>query len=973
MNPSERLGRLLIPGLLGGLLLCLGWLMFISLRDPTVPFLGANGQADWILFPKPPEASIQKVVPIAAEFHHSFTLKAAPTNATLSWRWFSHGTLSINGQPLPTTLASNVNWKVASELEVSRFLRAGSNFISASVANPTGPPALWLELTSAERTVATGTNWQASLAGATFIPAIRASDTPAIKPGNPLYGREHVGASLKHKWWLLALLIGLGAVLSACFPVAKLDSLSTSTSRVSRHFYWGLPALLGLAWIALFCNNLPQLAQLFGFDRDGHLQYIDYILQHGDLPLADAGWQMYQPPFFYIISSLLLAPFGWAASADSSLLLLRGFAGLTGLAHVVLIFFCLRELFPAKKSAQFFGTALAAFLPANLYLSHHVTNENLSALLVTAAFWCLLRLGRAGASPVRWSALAGGALGLAMLTKFSALLVIPVLVGALFWKVTFGTSTAPPPSSGAAFRMGMRCCLTFLGVFLLVCGWHYARVWVHFGNPLIGNWDPRLTFAWWQDPGFRSAPWFSRFGESWHLPLFSSLSSMADGLYSTLWTDGLCSGSTRMDFRPQWNYELLNGGLLLGGVWSLLVLVGFARIVGQNSRRLQAEGVVWIGVAVAFAFGLTYMALRVPSYGQVKFFYALPALLPFCVFATAGWDWLAQRGAAWRFVLNTLLASWVLIVFLGFWIRPGQAFTHSVRGIGLADDGRFAEAAESFHKSLAFEPTASATAGLASALDNLGRRDEARKLLEDAVRQGAGQPETLIQLGTLLALQGHYGEAVNTLRRALEAQPDHPLIAQKLTVCLNRSGRHAEAVQAARDGLRVTPYNSELHYWLATSALAVEDFGMAVPHLRWAAQLRQNNPATWVELAQVLSRTGQQSSAVVAYEEALRWKPEAPEILNNVAWLLAAGADRQARDGAKAVAYAERACELTGQQEPVLLGTLAAAYAQAGNFPQAVAFGERAAELATTAGQLEVAAKNREYLQLYYRKGLALP
>ena len=82
---------------------------------------------------------------------------------------------------------------------------------------------------------------------------------------------------------------------------------------------WGWLSLPGL----LLANKLPQLAGPFGFDRDGHLEYIDYILQHKALPLADDGWQMYQPPLFYLLSTLILRPFGWSASVDAAVLALR--------------------------------------------------------------------------------------------------------------------------------------------------------------------------------------------------------------------------------------------------------------------------------------------------------------------------------------------------------------------------------------------------------------------------------------------------------------------------------------------------------------------------------------------------------------------------------------------------------------------------------------------------------------------------
>jgi hypothetical protein len=159
-----------------------------------------------------------------------------------------------------------------------------------------------------------------------------------------------------------------------------------------------------------------------------------------------------------------------------------------------------------------------------------------------------------------------------MLSKFSALLAIPPICAALLWK-TYGA--AADQKSGVAGHMSeitTRWWSAGKGVALVtvacavVCGWHYARVWAHFGNPLIGNWDPRLPFAWWQEPGYRMRSWYFRFGEAFSCPLFSNLTSFGDGLYSTLWGDGLCSGSARMTFRPQWNYDLMNAGYLLAVV-----------------------------------------------------------------------------------------------------------------------------------------------------------------------------------------------------------------------------------------------------------------------------------------------------------------------------------------------------------------------------------------------------------------------
>ena len=87
--------------------------------------------------------------------------------------------------------------------------------------------------------------------------------------------------------------------------------------------------------------------------------------------------------------------------------------------------------------------------------------------------------------------------------------------------------------------------------------------------------------------------------------------------------------------------------------------------------------------------------------------------------------------------------------------------------------------------------------------------------------------------------------------------------------------------------------------------------------------------------------------------------------LNNLAWILATSPDDGLRNGTEAVRLAERACELTHYDEPLFIGTLAAAYAESGRFPEAVTTAEKAEQLATTAGLTDVAAKNRQLLELY--------
>ncbi len=105
--------------------------------------------------------------------------------------------------------------------------------------------------------------------------------------------------------------------------------------------------------------------------------------------------------------------------------------------------------------------------------------------------------------------------------------------------------------------------------------------------------------------------------------------------------------------------------------------------------------------------------------------------------------------------------------------------------------------------------------------------------------------------------------------------------------------------------------------------------------------------------------------AIVLYHQALSIDPQKIGALNNLAWLLAADSEADARNGAEAVRPAEQAAQLTGYNDPTIMGTLGAAYAEAAQFLEAVAAGQKAETLAMAAGDKELVEKNHQMVELY--------
>jgi hypothetical protein len=86
---------------------------------------------------------------------------------------------------------------------------------------------------------------------------------------------------------------------------------------------------------------------------------------------------------------------------------------------------------------------------------------------------------------------------------------------------------------------------------------------------------------------------------------------------------------------------------------------------------------------------------------------------------------------------------------------------------------------------------------------------------------------------------------------------------------------------------------------------------------------------------------------------------------NNSAWSLATNPDASKRNGILAVKMGEDACENTKYHVTLFVGTLAAAYAEAGRFDRAISTAQIACQLAEKNGETNLLQSNKELLELY--------
>ena len=427
-------------------------------------------------------------------------------------------------------------------------------------------------------------------------------------------------------------------------------------------------------------------------------------------------------------------------------------------------------------------------------------------------------------------------------------------------------------------------------------------------------------------------------------------------------------------------YPYSSAGLPELAAESLVVLAGLSVLAFINLRKRPWLAVGW----------LWYLGTLVPVIGIVQV--GLQAMadrytyIPLIgIFIGITWG-VADLATAWPRRKIALAAAALVVVgacggLASFQVRQWKnsetlfrhalavttdnMIAHNQLGIALAAQGKNDEAAIHYAEAVRIQPHYLLALGnLGLSLVRQGKLEEGMGYCRTALALNPRFAKVHFNLGLALAIEGKFKEAASEFEAACQLDPGSVNFRIALAEALAKVGKTNEATGYFQEALKLQPHYAQTHWRYGMLLASTGNLKEALNHLREAIRLQPTVPIC-LDLASVLIRAGQSDAAVTQCREALRLQPDSPQALTGLAWILAVDPSDRVRNGPEAVTLAERACQLTQFQEPSFLGTLAAAYAEAGRFEDAIRTAGKARDLARAAGNQKLVEKNQQLLEMY--------
>nr|NJM04561.1 tetratricopeptide repeat protein [Desulfobacula sp.] len=270
---------------------------------------------------------------------------------------------------------------------------------------------------------------------------------------------------------------------------------------------------------------------------------------------------------------------------------------------------------------------------------------------------------------------------------------------------------------------------------------------------------------------------------------------------------------------------------------------------------------------------------------------------------------------------------------------PGNAKAYNNRGAVRYIQGRYDDAVKDYTRALDLSPdSASFYINRAAARFKTGDYDKTLADYDRALQLDPASADAFNNRGMARYFTGDYDRAVADHTRAIELNPDTPEFYNNRGAAWFRKERPERAIMDYSLALGLNPKSANALRNRGIAWFQKEFYDRAIADYTRALEMDSTSAELYVSRGLAFYQTGDYGKAVNDFVDAVTLEPENPGALNQLAWMLSVCPDSRYRNGAKALEMAQKAETLS--PGPNTLDTLAAAFAESGDYQKAAEFQE---------------------------------
>src|SRR5271157_1252305 len=241
--------------------------------------------------------------------------------------------------------------------------------------------------------------------------------------------------------------------------------------------------------------------------------------------------------------------------------------------------------------------------------------------------------------------------------------------------------------------------------------------------------------------------------------------------------------------------------------------------------------------------------------------------------------------------------------------------------------------------------------------------DKAIADVNEAIRLDPKYAAAYNNRGNAWSEKKEYDKAIADYNEVIRLDPGIALAYRNRGAAWQAKKDYDKAIADFNEAIRLDPTDAIAYYNRGNAWQAKKDYDKAIDDYTEAIRLDPGIAPAYDNRGNAWRVRKNYDKAIADYTEAIRLDPK--YAYGKLAWLRATRPEESLRDGKKAIEFATRGCELTEWKDANMLGTLAAGYAEVGDFDKAVEWEEKAIQLYASADDRK---KGEERLKLYKDK-----